>query len=78
MTKQEFEKLTEVAEKQAIEITQLRKDIDEIFERLIPMVEEIKKTKPFWRIFKYIELVGFLIDEIAQLVEKHGAKQTEN
>ena len=44
MTKQEFEKLTEVAEKQAIEITQLRKDID----------------------------------EIAQLVEKHGAKQTEN
>jgi len=55
-----------IAEKN-IEIQGLQDGINKIFATIEPIIVEINGAKGIFKIFKYIKLVGILIDEIWQL-----------
>jgi hypothetical protein len=55
---------------QKIEIDTLQAGINEIFETIEPIIKEINETKGLFKVFKWVKLVGVLIDEIGQLGKK--------
>jgi len=55
---------------QKIEIDTLQAGINEIFETIEPIIKEINETKGLFKVFKWLKLVGVLIDEIGQLGKK--------
>jgi len=55
---------------QKIEIDTLQAGINEIFDTIEPIIKEINETKGLFKVFKWMKLVGVLIDEIGQLGKK--------
>jgi hypothetical protein len=55
---------------QKIEIDTLQAGINEIFDTIEPIIKEINETKGLFKVFKWVKLVGVLIDEIGQLGKK--------
>ena len=55
---------------QKIEIDGLKSGINEIFDTIEPIIEEINKAKGIFKVFKWMKLVGVLIDEIGKLSKK--------
>ena len=55
---------------QKIEIDSLKSGINEIFDTIEPIIEEINKAKGIFKVFKWMKLVGVLIDEIGKLGKK--------
>jgi hypothetical protein len=55
---------------QKIEIDTLQAGINEIFDTIEPIIKEINDTKGLFKVFKWVKLVGVLIDEIGQLGKK--------
>ena len=55
---------------QKIEIDTLQAGINEIFDTIEPIIKEINETKGLFKDFKWVKLVGVLIDEIGQLGKK--------
>ena len=55
---------------QKIEIDPLQAGINEIFHTIEPIIKEINETKGLFKVFKWVKLVGVLIDEIGQLGKK--------
>jgi hypothetical protein len=55
---------------QKIEIDGLKSGINEIFDTIEPIVMEINAAKGIFKVFKWMKLVGVLIDEIAKLGKK--------
>lgn len=53
-----------------IEIQGLQNGINEIFATIEPIIKEINAAKGIFKIFKWIKLVGVLIDEVSKLGEK--------
>jgi len=55
---------------QKIEIDTLQAGINEIFDTIEPIIKEINETKGLFKVFKWMKLVGVLIDQIGQLGKK--------